>query len=74
MEEQRASKTIGENPFLKIWITKSMAYYWIEFGSMDALRRKGRLPGVPSVAVAKNHQDFQRSLKTSPTSRGNMRK
>jgi hypothetical protein len=30
MEEQRASKAIEENLFLKICITKSMAYYWIE--------------------------------------------
>jgi hypothetical protein len=58
MEEQRESKAIKENLFWKIYITKSMAYFWIEFGLMDALRRKGRLPEVPSVAVAKNQRDY----------------
>jgi hypothetical protein len=30
-----------------------MAYYWIEFGSVGELSRKGRLPEVPNVAVGK---------------------
>ncbi len=67
------SKAIKENPFSKIWITKSMAHYWIEFGLIDALRRKGRLPEVPSVAIAKRSPRLLEDKKTSPISNGTKR-
>jgi hypothetical protein len=50
-----------------------MAHYWIEFGLIDALRRKGRLPEVPSVAIAKRSPRLLEDKKTSPISNGTKR-
>jgi hypothetical protein len=43
-----------------------MAYYWIEFGSMEALKRKGRLPEVPTVAAVKISTRFFEDTKNKP--------
>jgi hypothetical protein len=44
INDQRAGKAIEQNPFLKIWITKSSAYKTFEFGNLDNVKKKGRKP------------------------------